>query len=461
MRSHYLLYIVIGAGIVLCGCNGPRANLRTFNRYYVSGDNARAAQFAECKLSKKENPCGEDLLWALQLGSIERADANYAASTRYFDRCEDMLSFYDQRGQIGDAISSAAVNDNIIPYKGEEYDGVMVNVYKALNFMAEGNNEYAGVEFNRALDRQRMAKEHFNAEIAKLQNELEENNKKSSVYQQNADNPDFAAKIEEKYSNLWAFEAYPDFVNPFATYMAGVFFVCDGDYAKAAELLKESYGMVGENKYIAEDLSAVENFLDGKGDNGGTVWVIFENGLGPVKEEWRIDLPLFVATNKVKYFGIALPYLAFREPAFPYLTAETDGYSYCTSVVCDMDKVVRTEFKKDFKAILTRAVISATAKAIGQYAMENQNNSGASLASSLFALYSFATTAADVRIWTALPKDIQVARFPMPKDGLVRISPPAGGAAFEVSVAKWKNCVIYVKYITSYSKPVYEIIGFK
>lgn len=461
MRSHYLLYIAAGVGIFLCGCNGPRGNLQTFNRYYVSGDNARAAQFAECKLGKKENPAGEDLLWALQLGSIERVDANYAASTQYFDRCEDMLKFFDERGEIGDAVCSVAVNDNIIPYKGEEYDGVMVNVYKALNFMAEGNGEYARVEFNRALDRQRRAKENYNEEIAELQDELDKKKAKSVFYQQNVDNPDIAAKIEEKYSNLSAFEAYPDFVNPFATYMAGVFFACEGDWGKAVDLFKESYGMVGENQYIAEDLLAVENRLGGKGDRGGTVWVIFENGLGPVKEEWRIDIPLFVATNNIKYIGIALPYLAFRDGAWPYLTAEADGRSYCTSVVCNMDRVVQTEFNKDFKSILTRAIISATTKAIAQYAMENQNNSGSSLASSLMALYSFATTAADVRIWTALPKDIQIARLPMPEDGVVRISPPAGGAGVEVCVAKWKNVVIYVKYVTRQSVPRFEIIGYK
>jgi len=168
--------------------------------------------------------------------------------------------------------------------------------------------------------------------------------------------------------------------------------------------------MVRENEYIAEDLALTEKILDGQVALKDTVWVIFENGLGPVKEEFRIDLPLFVATDKVKYVGIALPQLKFRQQACPNLTIRAGEETYSTQMVANMDRVIQTEFKKDFQGILTRAIISATTKAIAQYAAQKNEDSSAQLASLLVAAYSYATTAADVRIWTTLPKNFQVAR---------------------------------------------------
>ncbi|HEW78437.1 MAG TPA: hypothetical protein ENH34_00500, partial [Phycisphaerales bacterium] len=331
----------------LTGCNAPMGQLNAFNRYFKACDYENSALFAQKRISGREKPQGEDLLWALQLGTVERIRRDYRKSTEYFDKAEDMLKFYDEQSKIGDAVGSTIASDNIVPYKGQEYDGVMINVYKALNFMAEGKMDLARVEFNRALDRQRRAKEKFSEEINKLKSELEKKQQQDKFSKSNVENPKTYELLAQKYPNLYEFEAYPDFVNPFATYLAGIYFNLVGDYSKAVYLLKESYGMVGNNSYIAEDLSITEEILDGKGQLENTVWLIFENGLGPVKKEFRLDIPLFVATNKVKYVGIALPKLEFRDRAYPYLVAEADGKDYKTRLVSDMDRVIQTEFSKD------------------------------------------------------------------------------------------------------------------
>ena len=441
------------------GCNSPKDNLAAFNGYFSSSDYEESAVFAEKKISKKKNPKGEDLLWALQLGTVQRIQQDYAKSTESFDKAEDMLKYFDEQSTLGDGIGSTIVNENIIPYRGEEYDGIMVNVYKALNFMAEKNFDLARVEFNRALDRQRRAKEKFNEEINKLRSELEKEDQQNEFSQSNVDNPETAELLAQKYPNLHNFEAYPDFVNPFATYMAGIFFNLVLDHSKAVDLLKESYGMVGDNGYIAEDLRVTENILDGKGRLENTIWLIFENGLGPVKKELRIDIPLFVATDDVKYVGIALPELCFRNKAHQYLIAEADGNDYETRLVSDMDRVIQTEFSKDYPGILTRAIISATAKAIAQYALEKQDSSESALASVFMAAYSYATTAADVRIWTSLPKEFQVARFPKPKNGKLKIK-QSGSVSVEINIPDCNNAIVYVRITTGQAEPIFEVMTF-
>jgi hypothetical protein len=463
--SYYVLRLIFISVMFLAGCNAPKNDLLRFNAAFRtdslnSSSLENSVQIAKSKSGKSKDPKGEDLLWAMQLGSLERINQDYKQSNDDFDKAEEMLNFFDYHNKAADSVAATAVNENIVPYLGEEYDGIMVNTYKALNFMALGNNELARVEFNRALDRQRRAKEKFAKEIVKLQNELDEaQEKEDSQVKKNVENPEIQQLIEERYPGIYNFKAYPDFVNPFTTYIAGVFFDLIGDYSKAAPLLKEAYGMVSDNKYLADDIAVTEQVLDGQKELKDTVWVIFENGMGPVKEEFRIDIPLFVETKKVKYIGIALPQLIFREQAYPSLSILAGDQRYTTEQVADMDRVIQTEFNKDFKGILTRAIISTTAKAVAQYALEKQGKSSSRVASFLMAAYSYATTAADVRIWTTLPKDFQVARFPMPADGLITIEPP-GGESFQIKITPCKNSLVYVKIPFRQAKPVYDLLTY-
>ncbi|HUV41173.1 MAG TPA: hypothetical protein VMW23_05250 [Sedimentisphaerales bacterium] len=439
------------------GCNVPKEHLTAFNKHFINLDYENSALYAQKKIGRQKNPKGEDLLWALQLAGVERIRADYGKSTEYFDKAEQMLKFYDEKSEIGDAVGATLASDNVTPYKGQEYDGIMVNTYKALNFMAEGRMDLARVEFNRALDRQRRAKEKFSKEINKLKTEMEQK-KQNDFTKQNVENPKTLELLNQKYPNLYNFQAYPDFVNPFTTYLAGIYFNLAGDHDKAVYLLKESCGMVSDNAYIAEDLNITEQILDGKGKLENTVWLIFENGLGPIKKEFRLDIPLFIATNKIKYMGIALPRLDFREKAYPYLLAEVDGRNFKTSPVADMDRVVQTEFSKEYNGILTRAIVSATAKAIAQYVLQEQGSNAASLVSLAVAVYSFASTAADVRIWTTLPKDFQVARFNKPKNGVLKIT--AGDSVLNVNIPHCNNAIVYVRIIANQAPAVCEVMAF-
>jgi hypothetical protein len=458
VRNRLFLFVLLLS--VFAGCNAPKSQLGTFGDYFRNSDYEKSIEFAGSKISKSKNPKKEDLLWTLQLGSLERLKQNYHQSNINFDRSEEMLNYFDYQNETVDSFAAVAVNENIIPYLGEEYDGIMVNTYKALNFMALGENDQARVEFNRALDRQRRAKEKFTKEIQKLQNELDkEQEKEDSQVKKNIHNPEVNKLINEKYPGLNEFEAYPDFVNPFTTYIAGVFFDLIGDYSKAVTFLKESYGMVKDNEYIARDLAVTEQILDGQAELKDTVWVVFENGLGPVKEEFRIDIPLFIASDQVKYFGIALPMLKFREQAYPYLSIKAEGKNYDTQMVANMDRVIQTEFSKDFKGILTRAIISATSKAVAQYALDKNDNSSPKIVSLLATVYTMATTAADVRIWTTLPKNFQVARLPIPADRKIIIEPPGGGS-FPVEIPACRNALVYVRIPLKQSKQVIDLITY-
>lgn len=435
------------------GCNASKDSLQQFEKTYVASEYLQCLEFSKNLVSQKEKPSGSDLLWRLHQASCERMVGDYSGSNATFDASEDMLKYFDLEGNVADILVSTAVNDNALPYRGTSYDAIMVNVYKGLSFMSLGEKSLARVEFNRALDRQRRAKEKYQKDIKKLKENIDKDNSISSDTRKNAQDPKLRDKIEQQYSNVFEFEAYPDFVNPFATYISALFFAFDGDETKAIDLLKETYGMAADNKYIAEDLDRLSNATESFNNN---VWVIFENGLGPIKEEVRIDLPLILAASDIYYAGIALPMLKMRSNALGKITVNSDDESKETLIVADIGRVVKTEFDKEFNYILTRAIISATTKALLQRELGRNSGSSGVLASAMAAVYTAATTAADVRIWSTLPNEFQVARVSMPRSKIVSLV--LAGESKNIELDDCENAIIYVKLATSNSEPIIDVI---
>ena len=343
-KKTFLSVISVVSLFFICGCNAPREQLLAFNKTFEASDFNSAATFAEKNIKSRKDPSGEDLLWTLQAAAAKRALQDYACSTKHFDKAEEFLKFYDLRWAPADEFGAIAVNDNVVPYKGQEYDGVMTNVYKALNFLSEGKPDLARVEFNRALDRQRRTKEKFEKEISQAKEQIGKT-QYGNLINSTLSDPKMTQTLQNKYPELYEYQAYRDYANPFVTYLAAVYFNGIGEPSAARDLLKETCGLVPENQFLAKEFEETEKIIAANGTFKNTVWVVFENGLGPVKEEFRIDLPLFVATNRVFYAGMALPKLKYRDDAFPYLLIESDGNKCSTSVVGDMDRVIHSEFK--------------------------------------------------------------------------------------------------------------------
>ena len=445
--------LIILAAMLTAGCNSMKDNLGRFDSYIERGDISGAGKFSASKVKGGRSPSNNDVIWMLQTASIKRLEKDYRLSNEYFDRAEGLSRYFTEKSDKNmEHLWAGVTNDTGLAYKGAIYDGIMLNTYKAINYMVLGENDVARVEFNRAIDRQRRAKEYFDAELAKKREKMKAANPQGYESAASGDNMSI---LYQHYPELQNFEAYSDFINPFATYMAGLFFYLEGDYGKAEFLMKQSAGMAGDNPYILEDLRLIE----ANEPVEDTVWVVFENGLGPVKEEFRIDIPLFIATNQVQYVGIALPKLRTRRQACPYLIVNDGEKNYNTAALGSMERVIQTEFHKEYTEIFIRAVVSSTAKGVAQYAMyKNEGSTGAML----MALYAFATTAADCRIWTMLPNDFQLLRIKKPASGVLKITPASGGGqgSRSLEIPAKGNTIVYIRMIGPDVEPVYEIITF-
>ncbi|PHS56415.1 MAG: hypothetical protein COB17_09135 [Sulfurimonas sp.] len=428
---------------------------------FAAGHYKEAADLALNNIDTDLDIDKSNLLATLKAGNNLFYAKDYEKSINLFDDAENIIKYHREdtlSSTTSDYLAKIILNDSVVDYQGTITDAVMINTYKSLNYMASGKFSEARVELNRAIDRQRRAKDTYAQLISKQQDALNEKKrqKEGKSFAKTLESRQTQSIIRRNYSSLYVFKAYPDFINPFTTYLAGLYFIIDGDYTKAASLLKETYGMMPKCEVVESDFLMVENILAGKRKKEKYVWVIYENGLGPIKKQYKVHIPVYLVSDSVTYTGIALPYMKTRSRA----TADMNILSHnkviaTTELVSDMDRVILTEFKYSYNDILQRALLSTFVKTYAQYKI-HQKNEYLGLAMSMF---QFATTQADTRVWDTMPKDFQVAKVKMPKNHKLELQ--AGRHNINVTLAKdAQYSIVYVRIPTSKSKPSISVINF-
>jgi hypothetical protein len=410
------------------GCASTMApqDKASFQTYLNRGDYRAAAMAAE--QAGRITPDGrtQNIVW-----SLNAATALYAAG--------DMKTVIP----ILDTTERLAQNDDLdrmhaaIDYRYTTYDGVMTNVYKAMSFLALGDPDSARVEFNRSEDRQRRAEEYFRKEIAY-----------QAAHNRAAGDPGFDALMrsaeqspayESDTAQLNRLAAYAPFENPFATYLAGIFFVSQGDFQRGIDRLKRAADVLGPASPAAADVKWAENQHRAgiRGTAAPAVWVVFENGQSATYHELRLVLPMVTGAPMT----LALPVLTPNARAYATLRVDAGGTTVQTTGAGSFDAVMASEFSRRRQLILAESVAEVLAKNVLSVAAQKSNNGFLRLASNVVANVS----TADTRSWIGLPKEFQVARLAVPPDGHVGLSAGDGAAVGEASVPVGRSSIVWVK----------------
>ncbi|MDC0965997.1 hypothetical protein OAS07_06415 [Candidatus Thioglobus sp.] len=453
MKRLLKIVLLTASLLVFSGCTTNK-EMSQYKSSSDSSDYEEAAKFAEKKadglvggiLGKLNSDTSKkkDLFWSLQAASAHRNAGNYKKSNEWFDIAEESYKAYNEDNflnNIDSGVTSVLVNDSATDYTGEVYDGILINTYKAMNYLALNDHKNARIEFNRASDRQRRAGIYFSKEIEAKKAEL---NAKPNVFNSiNSGNAN--QQFAQKYSNLYNFKAYADFQNPYTTYMAGLFAALSNDKSKALNLFKEVYGSTG-NDIIKQDFNELTS------NNGfkNSVWVVFENGKGMSKSEFILKLPLFMVSREVSWTGVAFPELKHGSKAYNDIVVN----DVKTKKFVSMDNVIKSEFKKDLPNIKARAIASAVAKTAIQVALKKEDN----LVGDIFAIYQAVSTRADTRIWSSLPKEFQLVKVDMPANGILKVY--IGGRMHKINIGEADNAIVTIKVPTPRAKPAISIARF-
>jgi hypothetical protein len=447
-----LLLIGFALGLVT-GCSTYRDQGRSMSLAWAAGQVETAAKEYTKKADKKKK--GKDaLIWRLEQAAALRAAGKIQESVTAFDQAEQMIDDYERKAKISVSREAAAIlsNQANLPYEGRAYDKVMVNTYKALNYLQLGEPEKARVELIRAYNRQQDAVEENKRRIADAQRAAEKSAQKEAIAKTRSD-PAFRARMDNLYSGLNGMKAYADYVNPFTVFLDALFFMSDATGGSDLERARKSFERVlafsGENKYIQQDLEALDQKLAGK-ELPPTTYVIFETGQAPVREQVRIDIPIIFVS--VSYIGAAFPKLEVQSDFVPGLNVTAEGVNEQTVLVSSMDGVIGQDFKNELPAIITKTLISTVAKAAAGYGineMTRQQGDALHIFTLIAtAIYQAAVNIADTRTWTTLPKEFHYCRFPTPADRKIELTVPGSGQKIPVTVGDGTINVIYVKSIS-------------
>jgi hypothetical protein len=465
---------------------------------------------------------------ALQAGNpVSPRIAYLTRSIAAFNAAEERINDYEEKAKIsvGNEAGALLTNQANLPYKGRAYDKVMMNTYKALNYLQLGDSDAARVELNRALQRQRDAVDANAkrieeakrlAEEARSNGVKDEQGRKAGSYDVDKakSNPRTAAALASVEAELDStIQAYGDYVNPFAVFLDGLVFTAQGTDASDLERGRKSFERVAamspNNPYLRADLAAAEALAQGRSSSlvvapepapaattpvateapaasteppavpaadgavvvapavlattevapaapvaapvvapaGDLVYVLFETGTAPFREQIRIDIPVILVTNGLSYVGAAFPKIKTVADYAPALTVTAGAESYPTSVIASMDSVVAQDFKNEWPTILTKTLISTATKAITQAIIQKQLNDQGGMAGLVGGLamgaLNASTNIADTRTWRTLPKQFQYARLPVPADRQLTLS--AAGNTQVVAVEPGRINVVYVK----------------
>lgn len=355
------------------------------------------------------------VLYHLDMGLLHHYAGQTDSSTAYLLAAErEIEELYTK--SISLEAMSLLLNDNVLPYEGEDFEKVLVNVFLALNFAEKGEEDEAVVE------------------ARKVDLKLRE----------------YARQYEGK-------NAYQE--DAFARYLAGVLYESNGEindafisYRKAHEAY-EAYAtrfgttapdcLLDDLVRTAEQLGFTEDALHyqelgGKAFNrsglpAGSLVVITYAGLSPLKTEVRSSVSIPDDDGTIHTFQIALPKFTPR-----YAGSRT----YAVNVRRDRDSLVVgsavTQVAEDVTAIASRVLddrlalvylksggrallkflAAEKAKAAikksggGNESGERSGNTLANILGSLaLDIVIGATEQADVRTWRTLPAQFQMSRL--------------------------------------------------
>ncbi|MBX3334839.1 MAG: hypothetical protein KF876_11990 [Nitrospira sp.] len=435
--------------LLLAGC-GP-----SVNRYLLieqslqAGDPHRAATIVE--QTEPEYGARGRLLYAMDRGMMLQLAGQYEHSNEALNRAEEDIERLYTRS-IRTETAAFLTNDNALPYEGDAYEHVMVNVIKALNYAVQGQVDEALVEVRRADHRL---------------NVLGDRVKDKGKYQ----NDGFA-----RYLSGILYEAAGDLNNAFIAYRnAYEAYGAMSGWSKMsfpptlrADLLRTTaaLGLTTEFESYRKTFPDVVWEPSISGEQSAQVVMISYNGRAPRKEDLLLDLPIsldavqLVLLNRGVFhqpygrdrvvdsvlYGlngrvvrVALPQLVRQKTRVPSeVMTLTDSQGRSVVVRSELAQNVTALAEKSLSERLPAMTVKALARAATKFAMAEGITRGAQHAAGRDAApwvgllvelitkgLAVASEEADKRSWQTLPDEIHVARaWVSPGQYRVSVQPP-------------------------------------
>ncbi|MBR7105950.1 MAG: hypothetical protein IKC88_03080 [Opitutales bacterium] len=435
-----LVYFCICLSVLaLTGCQTHTSQSHDMRVHWSAGNTANAeAKISE--ISKEESDGTDALIWKLEEGAVARANGNLEKSVKAFSHAQSLIEKFENEPEtsISEETQAILTNQSYITYKGYAYDKIMLSVYQALNHIEQKKFDDASVDLKRLEFFQSDAERANQKRIDNDQKAIADAKKKNKTASYNTsrtlNNQQVASVFKKYYGDAYnpdtsAQQAKAVYVNPFAYWLAGLYFanrpLDASDKNRATDMFRLGGEMLAnKSEVFAKDFKMAEDLANGKIDKPTNLtYIIFETGSAPIRNQFKINLPIYIVARNVPHISMNFPYLTKMQSHTPELNVSVQGKQIKFDTLADIDAIVQREFDSHLPMVITKTIISASVKAGTQYAIAQSVGDGwEGLAVNIAgSIYQSLMNDADLRTWTTLPKYIKVARIETPLNATINI----------------------------------------
>lgn len=421
--------------ILACGCATYTQSSRQMrNDWYAGNFSGAAAQSSE--MCADAIGSDDEVLSLLEYGAVLRANARLAESAEVFDRAEILVHKYDEPG---DETAAILVNQTLLPYTGYNYDRIMLGAYQALNYIELKRFEKAEIWLkkleNFQSDAEAKNRKRIDSQMKAIEKAQIENGKKNYDISKSLSNSIARNAFEKYYGADYLLpnakvQAGGVYTNPFAYWLAGLYFsnrpADASDKSRAADFFRLANQSCPQgNSVAASDAAAAEALANGTAQNmGNYTYLIFEAGSAPIRQQFKIDIPLYVFAQTLPHVSMNFPFVQPIKSDIQLPSFSGGGQSAQAKKIADIDEIVNREFKNELPVVIMKTMLTSAVKAGAQFGAQyavRDNTTAVLIVAIAGSIYQVATNDADLRTWTTLPKAIYIAKLPTPKNGVVEV----------------------------------------
>ena len=375
----------------LSACAGS-LNYNILDNYMNTGRCPFAVEYV--KKHEKDYGSNERLLFLLDSAMIDMLCGNYEQSSRYFQSAEDLAGDLWTKSFTKET-ASFLVNDYTIPYAGEDFERVLINLFSAINYATPGQYDEALVEIRR-----------LDLNLRAINDKYEEKN----VYKEDAFARYLSGIMYEADNN--PDDAYIDYYRAWQ-----VFKDYKRDYGTPVPrtLLEDLFRVAGAVNRTEDIRSVLHEFDDlewlkqGEVKGLGKVVFIHFNGSSPVKRESKLFVPL-----KDGPLTIAFPMYEVKPPACrnSRVIAEsgTLRIEAESELVEDINKIAVKNLKDRSIRVIAKTAARVAAKQVAIRSVTKNET-----ARTLLNIANIFIEKADTRTWRTLPGEIYLSRLFLPE----------------------------------------------
>ncbi|MDE3001522.1 MAG: hypothetical protein OXU79_20795 [Gemmatimonadota bacterium] len=398
--------------VFFTGCATYTHNAVTFRSSLAGGHYETALQSLG---NARKGP--ERLLYLMENGLIAHYKGKYDASNRFFEEAERLSDRLFTRSLSREA-ASLVTNDQVRAYRGEVFELVFINYYRALNYWYLKEPEEALVECRKA----NLKLEHYAAQA-----------EYDATYRNDAFIHYVTGLIYETTGELNdAYVSYRNALDAYETYTKAF-------GLKAPTALEQDLRRIEEALGYVDGRAEAADSADLRPPAGGELIVFSEIGFVPHKIQEEISLPIYegedftgkkdrldrvsrkiarrhfkphyAGESKVKYWlRVALPAYEDVVPRTHTIRVHAAGRQTTTTLAEDLSSIAWQTFQDKQPAVLARTV----ARGLVKYAASVKAKKKHKLLGFFVNLLSAATEAADTRSWVSLPHNVQIGRLTLP-----------------------------------------------